>query len=429
LDLHPQIERALQAAKYETPTPIQAQAIPHLLEGRDMLGSAQTGTGKTAAYTLPILDYLGSESQRARPRAPQALILSPTRELAAQIGESVATYGKFLHLKHTVVFGGVGAARQIQALKKGVHILVATPGRLLDLMGQGFITLEDLEIFVLDEADRMLDMGFLPDLKRIIAELPDERQSLFFSATLPPKAAELAASLLQNPVRIEIAPESPTVERIEQSVLYVPQHEKSETLDKLLDGPGVGKVLVFTKTKRGADKVAKQLIVSGVKAEAIHGNKSQSQRTKTLDRFRSDRIDVLVATDVAARGIDVDGLSHVINYDLPLEAENYVHRIGRTGRAGASGIALSFCDPATERRLLKDIERLIRQSIPVHDDYPDKTPPSRGGNSQLQQRQGGYGHSRGPQGSRHPKSRPPHGSGRPQKNGGQRPKRPAKSGS
>lgn len=373
LDLLPQIHQALQAAGYTTPTPIQAQAIPHLLDGRDVLGTAQTGTGKTAAFALPILHALGRENQRAQPRAPRALILSPTRELAAQIGESFQAYGRFLKLRHAVVFGGVGQGQQVRILNRGVHLLVATPGRLLDLMGQGCISLENLEIFVLDEADRMLDMGFLPDLKRIISRLPDQRQSLFFSATLPPKVGELAHSLLRDPVRVEVAPQSTTVDQIEQHVLHVPQTHKADLLSQIVQAPEVGKVVVFTRTKRGADRVTRHLYQGGVRAEAIHGNKSQGARTRTLDKFRNDRLRVLVATDLAARGIDVDGITHVINFDLPHEPEAYVHRIGRTGRAGASGVAFTFCDPS-ERGLLRAIEKLIRRSIAVHADHPDRQP-------------------------------------------------------
>lgn len=370
LNLLPGIQRALKDLSYTTPTPIQAQSIPHLLEGRDLLGCAQTGTGKTAAFALPILDRLGRDQRRSTPHAPRVLVLAPTRELASQIGESFLDYGQHLKLRTTVIFGGVGQGRQVQSLNRGVHILVATPGRLLDLMNQGYVDLDELEVFVLDEADRMLDMGFLPDLKRIIAQLPPQRQSLFFSATMPHKVAELASGLLKNPVRVEITPESTTVELIEQQVLFVPHHQKGSVLDGILKSPDLGKALIFTRTKRGADKLAKQLSINGIKADAIHGNKSQNARTQTLDRFRSERLHVLVATDLAARGLDVEGLTHVINYDLPLEPEAYVHRIGRTGRAGAAGIAYTLCD-VSERGQLRAIERLIRQSVPVHPDHPD----------------------------------------------------------
>ncbi len=378
LPLLPEIHEALTKLGYTTPTPIQAQTIPHLLEGKDLLGCAQTGTGKTAAFALPILHHLGSKPQRAVPKAPRALILAPTRELASQIGESFLDYGEFLKLRTTCVFGGVGQGRQVQALNRGVHILVATPGRLLDLMNQGHIYLDRLEVFVLDEADRMLDMGFMPDLKRIISKLPEERHSLFFTATLPGSISSLASSLLQNPVKVEVAPQSTTVERIEQQVLHVANSEKGPLLDQILQKPEVGKAIIFTRTKRGADKLAKQLGDSGFKADAIHGNKSQSARTRTLERFRSPRLNVLVATDLAARGLDVDGVTHVINYDLPVDAESYVHRIGRTGRAGASGIALTLCD-GSERGQLRAIERLIRQQLPVHEDFPDRNPRGGGG--------------------------------------------------
>ncbi|WP_245764581.1 DEAD/DEAH box helicase [Planctomicrobium piriforme] len=370
LPLLPELHQALAKLEYSTPTPIQAQTIPHLLDGRDLLGCAQTGTGKTAAFALPILNRLGSDNRRAVPNSPRALILAPTRELASQIGDSFLEYGQFLKLRTTCVFGGVGQGRQVQSMNRGVHILVATPGRLLDLMNQGHIRLDRLEVFVLDEADRMLDMGFLPDLKRIVSKLPTERHSLFFSATLPRAASDLAANLLNDPIRVEVAPQSTTVELIEQQVMFVSNGEKGPVLERLLQSPEVGKAIVFTRTKRGADRLASQLCANGVKADAIHGNKSQNARTRTLDMFRSSRLNVLVATDLAARGLDVDGLTHVVNYDLPVEAESYVHRIGRTGRAGASGMAVTLCD-STERGQLRAIERLIRQNLPVHPEYPD----------------------------------------------------------
>ncbi len=386
LNLIPEVLRALQAVNYTVPTPIQAVAIPHLMEKRDLLGCAQTGTGKTAAFALPILSRLGAENRRAIPLAPRVLVLSPTRELAAQIGDSFATYGKFLKLRHACVFGGVGQNPQVRALQKGIHILVATPGRLLDLMDQGYIRLDALEIFVLDEADRMLDMGFLPDLKSIIAELPAKRHSLFFSATLPGKVAELAQTLLQNPIRVDVAPQSTTADRIEQQVLHVMQSQKSTLLAKVLLDPQVARALVFTRTKRGADKVAEDLNRAGVQSEAIHGNKSQNARTRILEKFRGNRFPVLVATDLAARGLDVDGITHVINYDLPIEAESYVHRIGRTARAGASGIAYTFCDPQ-EKSLLRQIERLLKVQIAVHADHPE--PKSNGRHVPKQQQNGG----------------------------------------
>ncbi|WP_437186301.1 DEAD/DEAH box helicase [Planctomicrobium sp. SH668] len=373
LNLIPEIQQALADVEYTSPTPIQAQSIPHLIDGRDLLGCAQTGTGKTAAFALPILNRLGINRAKSIPNRPRVLILAPTRELASQIGDSFLTYGKHLRTRTTVIFGGVGQGRQVQSLNRGVHVLVATPGRLLDLMNQGHIHLEQLETFVLDEADRMLDMGFLPDLKRIIAKLPKQRHSLFFSATLPGRVAELAAGLLTDPVRVEVAPQSSTVELIEQQVLYVSNLNKGPLLDSILKGADVGKAIVFTRTKRGADRLAKQLTMHGIKAEAIHGNKSQNARTRTLDQFKSEKLSVLVATDLAARGLDVEGLTHVVNYDLPVEPESYVHRIGRTGRAGASGIAYTLCD-SSERSQLRAIEKLIRRSVPVHPDFPDKFP-------------------------------------------------------
>ncbi len=369
LQLIEPIQRVLASEKYLHPTPIQSQAIPHLLAGSDLLGCAQTGTGKTAAFALPILQRLDQDRKQAQPRSPRVLVLSPTRELASQIADSFRTYGKHLQIKHTVVFGGVGQNPQVQAMKRGVHILVATPGRLLDLMNQGYIRLDQLETFVLDEADRMLDMGFLPDLKRIISALPKQRQSLFFSATMASKVGELASSLLRNPVKINITPPASTVEMIEQKVMFVSQGDKRSLLQNLLETADVKRCLVFTRTKHGADKVAKQLAQSGHLADAIHGNKSQSARERVLHQFRTGKIHVLVATDVAARGIDVDGISHVINFDLPHEPDSYVHRIGRTGRAGATGIALSFCD-ASERGLLRDIERLVRRQITVDAEHP-----------------------------------------------------------
>jgi ATP-dependent RNA helicase RhlE len=369
LNLIDPLRRAIKEEKYETPTEIQAETIPHVLAGRDVLGSAQTGTGKTAAFALPILNRLGQQNQKSIPNSPRVLVLAPTRELAIQIAESFATYGRHLRIKQVLVYGGVSQVNQVRVLNRGAHILVATPGRLLDLMNQGHIALDRLEVFVLDEADRMLDMGFLPDLKRIIAKLPEKRQSLFFSATVPQKIVQLSQRLLRDPINVAVSPEIATVERIEQRVLFIEQNKKKAVLEQLLRSEGVGPTLVFTKTKRGANHVVERLTRNGIKATAIHGNKSQSARQRALEAFRNKRVQVLVATDVAARGIDVDGITHVINYELPLEAENYVHRIGRTGRAGASGVALSFCS-AGERNLLRDIERLIDQKIEVDADHP-----------------------------------------------------------
>jgi ATP-dependent RNA helicase RhlE len=363
------ILRAVAAEGYTTPTPIQAQAIPHILAGRDLLGCARTGTGKTAAFALPILQRLDGNRRAATPGSPRVLVLSPTRELAAQIGRSFQTYGRNLKLRQTVIYGGVNQNPQVRDMKRGVHILVATPGRLLDLMNQGHVRLDSLEIFVLDEADRMLDMGFMPDLKRIISQLPKKRQSLFFSATMPRPIAELAHGLLSDPVTVSVTPPATTVELIEQRVMFVKRDDKKALLQNLLEQKAYNRVLVFTRTKHGADKVARQLHRDGISADAIHGDKSQAARQRTLAQFSTGGLRVLVATDLAARGIDVERVSHVINFDLPLEAEGYVHRIGRTGRAGAGGIAISFCD-SSERGALRDIERLIRLQLRVDAEHP-----------------------------------------------------------
>jgi ATP-dependent RNA helicase RhlE len=369
LDLPQPIQRALAEENYLTPTPIQAQTIPAAIEGRDVLGCAQTGTGKTAAFALPILEYLYDQDRKPKRHFPNALILAPTRELAIQIGDSFKTYGRHTGLKQTLVYGGVGQGNQVKAMEKGVHILIATPGRLLDLMNQGVIKLSHLEIFVLDEADRMMDMGFLPDLKRIISQLPDRRQSLFFSATLAPNIVELAKKLLHKPISVNVTPKSRSVDRIEQRVLFVEKSDKQKTLQRILDDQDVGRAIVFTRTKRMANMVATRLGRAGVKSAAIHGNKSQNARQRALDGFRKNHLRVLVATDVAARGIDIDGVTHVFNYDLPNEPESYVHRIGRTGRAGAEGIAISFCT-ADDWGDLRTIEKLIEQKIPVDPEYP-----------------------------------------------------------
>lgn len=366
LGLSEPILRAVAAQAYTTPTPIQAQAIPHLIAGRDLLGCAQTGTGKTAAFALPILHRLthAGNPPRGRGRRIRVLVLSPTRELASQIGESFRAYGANTSLRHTVVYGGVNQNPQTRALGHGVDILIATPGRLIDLMGQGFIDLSSVEIFVLDEADRMLDMGFMPDVRRITARLPSRRQTVLFSATMPEPIERLADTILRNPVRIRIAPVKATTELIEQRVFFVPKQQKTRLLADFLRRQPVTRALVFTRTKRGADRVARQLNQVGICADAIHGNKSQAARQRTLEDFKFSRTHVLVATDLAARGIDVEGISHVLNYDLPHEPETYVHRIGRTGRAGASGIAVSLCDEE-ERKLLKAIERLICRTLLV----------------------------------------------------------------
>ena len=364
--------RALNEEKYETPTPIQAQTIPHAIAGRDILGCAQTGTGKTAAFALPILNRLAKRNRKAVPRRPRSLILAPTRELAVQIGESIATYGRHLHLRHTLIYGGVSQVKQVRALNRGTHIAIATPGRLIDLMNQGHVQLDGLELFVLDEADRMMDMGFLPDVKRIIKQLPQQRQSLFFSATMPPKVVELSQQLLHDAVNIDVTPKTTSVKSIEQRVLFVERGGKQSQLQKLLGSAGVERTLVFTRTKHGADVVARKLERGGISAIAIHGNKSQNARQKALDAFRNNRVRVLVATDVASRGIDVDGVTHVVNFDMPVEPESYVHRIGRTGRAGAAGVALSFCT-SNEYSELRSIETLIGEELPVDPDSGQPT--------------------------------------------------------
>jgi ATP-dependent RNA helicase RhlE len=356
------IRHALQSEGYQQPTPIQARTIPLLLEGRDVLGIAQTGTGKTAAFALPILQRLADAVPRGR--GPAALILAPTRELAMQIGDAVKAYGRHLKLRTAVIFGGVGQVPQVAALRSGLDVLVATPGRLLDLIDQGHARLDQVRVLVLDEADRMLDMGFIRDVRRIIGKLPRQRQSMLFSATMPAEIASLAAEMLVHPERVEVTPAGTSVGLIDQTVFHVATAEKRTLLEQLLRDAALTRVIVFTRTKHGANRVAKQLASTGIRAEAIHGNKSQSARQAALGGFRDGRVRVLVATDIAARGIDVDAVSHIINYDLPNVAETYVHRIGRTARAGASGMALSFCD-ASERPFLRDIERLIRRPITV----------------------------------------------------------------
>ncbi len=370
LELIDPILKALSAEGYTTPTPIQAQSIPLILEKRDLLGCAQTGTGKTAAFAIPILQLLhGEKNQERGPKQIKVLVLTPTRELAIQIDESFEAYGKYTGLTHTVIFGGVSQLNQTNILRRGVDILVATPGRLLDLISQGFIDLKYLKIFVLDEADRMLDMGFIHDVKRIITKLPVKRQTLFFSATMPPEIQKLANVLLTNPAKVEVTPASSTVDAIEQSMYYVDKKDKPKLLLHLLQDPAIVTALIFSRTKHGADKVVKFLHHAHVTAAAIHGNKSQNARQNALSNFKGGKTRVLVATDIAARGIDIDELSHVINFDLPDVPETYVHRIGRTGRAGNTGIAISFCD-AEEREELRDIQKLIGKSIPVISDHP-----------------------------------------------------------
>ena len=368
LNLIEPILKALKTEGYTKPTPIQAQAIPYILEKRDILGCAQTGTGKTAAFSIPILQLLHAQPQNG-PRKIRALILTPTRELAIQIGDSIKAYGKHTGLKHTVIFGGVPQRPQTDALRAGIDILVATPGRLLDLMAQKYINLSHLELFVLDEADRMLDMGFVHDVRKVILALPVKRQSLFFSATMAPEIMKLADTILVNPAKVEVTPVSSTANTIQQRVYYVKKADKRKLLLHLLKDGEIDRALVFTRTKHGADRVAKDMTKAGVQAEAIHGNKSQNARVRALDNFKSSKTRVLVATDIAARGIDVDDLSHVINFELPNEPETYVHRIGRTGRAGASGTALSFCD-AEETAYLVGIQKLISKAVPVVDNHP-----------------------------------------------------------
>lgn len=369
LNLVEPILKALTNEGYTTPTPIQAQAIPLVLERKDILGVAQTGTGKTAAFSLPIIQILAHNKTFDKSRIVKSLIVTPTRELAIQIGESIRAYGKYTGVKCAVIFGGVNQYSQVLALQKGVDIVVATPWRLLDLMQQRHISLEDIEIFVLDEADRMLDMGFIHDVKKIIAKLPTKRQSLFFSATMPPAITELAGTILTNPVRVEVTPPSSTADKINQVVYFVDRENKRHLLFELLKDQTIERVLVFTRTKHGADRVAKELIRLGITSLAIHGNKSQNNRQNALKSFKSKETRVLVATDIAARGIDIDELTHVINFELPNEPESYVHRIGRTGRAGASGIAIAFCD-AEEKNYLRDIQKLIGKEIPVIDEHP-----------------------------------------------------------
>jgi ATP-dependent RNA helicase RhlE len=365
LQLIEPILKALETEGYSAPTPIQEQAIPVVLTGKDLLGCAQTGTGKTAAFAIPILQLVYHSIQNGnRAKSIKALILTPTRELAIQIDESIAAYGRYLYLKHQVIFGGVSQVPQVNALRNGVDILVATPGRLLDLMQQGYVRLHDINFFVLDEADRMLDMGFINDVKKIVAKLPEKKQTLFFSATMPTEIEKLASTLLHQPAKVEVTPVSSTAEKIEQAVYFVEKDQKKHLLVHLLKNSNTPTALVFTRTKHGADKVVKDLVKSGISAEAIHGNKSQNARQRALTNFKSGNTRILVATDIAARGIDVDQLSHVFNYELPNVPETYVHRIGRTGRAGASGIAISFCD-TEEREYLKDIQKLIKITLPV----------------------------------------------------------------
>ena len=392
------IQKALKEEGYTKPTPIQAQSIPILLRGKDLLGCAQTGTGKTAAFAIPILQHIykkkGLHSGR---RKIKALIVTPTRELAIQIGESFTAYGRFTGIRNTVVFGGVKQGAQTNQLNRGVDILVATPGRLLDLHNQGYISFKDLEYFVLDEADQMLDMGFIHDIKKIIVKLPKQRQSLFFSATMPKKIVDLSQQILGNPEKVTVKPEQATAEKVEQAVYFVSRKDKIKLLIHLIQTQYAESILVFSRTKHGADKIVRLLNKKSIKAGAIHGNKSQNARQKALNSFKNGEMKLLIATDIAARGIDVDDLSLVINYDLPNVPETYVHRIGRTGRASASGLAISFCDLETQT-YLKDIEKLIKQKIKVVEDHPfheaskeeiprEKQPPR----NRNKQRSGGFG--------------------------------------
>ncbi|CAN0480786.1 unnamed protein product [Laminaria digitata] len=374
LDLAEPILRAVTDQGYSTATPIQAQTIPHTLAGRDVLGCAQTGTGKTAAFALPTLHRLHSQPlEKAGKRTPRCLVLAPTRELAGQIADSFAAYGGHLKLRGTVVFGGVNQNPQVNRLQRGIDILIATPGRLLDLMNQGHVDLSRVQTFVLDEADRMLDMGFIPDIRKVSKAIPRKRQTLLFSATMPPPIEKLAHDLLTDPVKIEVAKQSSTADRVEQALYFVDKPHKPAMLAHLLKTHSISRAIVFTRTKHGADKLLKKLRRLDIPGEAIHGNKTQNARQRSLDRFRAGTCHVLIATDIASRGIDVDNVSHVFNYDLPDDPESYVHRIGRTARAGASGIAITFCD-REERANLTAVERLIKQTVPVRSDHPEDIP-------------------------------------------------------
>jgi len=444
------ILRALAQEKYVTPTPIQAQTIPSALTGRDIVGIAQTGTGKTAAFALPILHQLAAKPQRPERKSCRVLVLSPTRELSSQILDSFNAYGRHLGVNNTLAIGGVPMGRQVRALMNGVDVLVATPGRLLDLVQSNALRLNHVGFLVLDEADRMLDMGFIHDIRKIVAKLPTERQTLFFSATMPQQIADLARQMLRDPVKVAVTPAATTVERVAQRVIHVDRAGKAAMLADLLRGETVERTLVFTRTKHGADKVVRGLVKSGIAAQAIHGNKSQSQRERVLAEFRTGKIRTLIATDIAARGIDVDGISHVINYDLPNEPESYVHRIGRTARAGATGIAISLCD-AEEAPYLRAIEKLIRLSIPSEgyrasahrpqhaagpregrpNGHRSNGQPSNGGRPQGEHPRGEHprgqrpngGHSRGSQAAgSHPHGRPAEG-GQPGRNKRHRPQR------
>ncbi len=360
---------AIKKAGYETPTPIQAQAIPHLLQGKDLLGCAQTGTGKTAAFALPIINNLAQSKYNVQPKNVNCLILTPTRELALQIYENFKTYSVGLKIKTAVAYGGVGITPQIKAVQDGVDVLIATPGRLLDLIDQRKLSLTQVKTFVLDEADRMLDMGFIHDIRKVLFMIPKQRQTLFFSATMPPEIEKLSSTMLTNPVRITVNPVSSTAEKVEQSVMFVEQSRKRDLLRHLLLNPKFSRVIVFTRTKHGANRVSEVLTKNNIPSEAIHGNKSQNARQRALELFKNNKIQVLIATDIAARGIDIDGVTHVINYEVPNISESYVHRIGRTARAGSAGVAISFCD-VEEKSFIRDIEKLIGQPIPIDREHP-----------------------------------------------------------
>ncbi len=408
LGLSEPLLRAVRDAGYTEPTPIQAQAIPALLDGRDVVGIAQTGTGKTAAFTLPTLQHLASETPRRRPI--RALVLTPTRELASQIGEAMSTYGAHLRLRHAVIFGGVSQHPQVKALRAGLDALVATPGRLLDLIGQGHVELGQVEFFVLDEADRMLDMGFIHDVRKVLKLLPSKRQNLLFSATMPDSVTKLASGILTDPVRVEVTPQATTVERIDQWVMHVSKGDKPRLLCHVLAQSNVDSAIVFTRTKRGANRLVERLDRDGIQAAAIHGNKSQNARERALNAFKAGKLQVLVATDIAARGIDIDGVSHVINYDLPNEPEVYVHRIGRTGRAGREGQAIALCEPE-QLAWLRDIEKLTGEAVPIQAEHqwhqnPPRIappPPKQGGGGGRRDHQGG-----GRRQARPPRNRPRH---------------------
>ena len=427
LNLIDPICRAVRDEEYTSPTPIQMQAVPHLLEGRDLLGCAQTGTGKTAAFALPILQRLQESNQPAGPKGVRSLILTPTRELAVQISESLDVYGRYMNLKQTVVYGGVRQEKQVKALRRGVDILVATPGRLLDLYNQKCFHLDKVEIFVLDEADRMLDMGFLPDVKKIHSKISKNSQAMLFSATMPKEIQHLTQSFLKDPVKIEVAPPSTTVEKIDQRVLFVDRENKNALLKSMLEDATIERALIFARTKHGANKIVKNLSKNKIKADAIHGNKSQSARIDALNKFKTGKVRVLVATDIASRGIDVDGITHVINYELPNEPESYVHRIGRTARAGATGMALSLCDLG-ELGYLKRIEQATNKTVAVEADHiyhsesiASKRGRSFGSKPKSPQRKRNFGYR--PASGKN--SRPAARNGRPQRGNAQRSRRTA----